>query len=80
MQVDDACVFVAAVLTMTSCCLVASATCILRALPMAGWGTSPSPPISLEVSTITTRLCSSSDSVRAISRMAVVCSSQHHTA
>lgn len=31
-----------------------------RALPMAGCGTSPSPPISLEVSTMTTRLCSSS--------------------
>jgi hypothetical protein len=35
-------------------------TCMRRAPPMAGCGTSPSPPISLEVSTITTRLCSSS--------------------
>lgn len=35
-------------------------TCMRRALPMAGCGTSPSPPISLEVSTMTTRLCSSS--------------------
>lgn len=59
-------------LTMTWCCLDASATCIRRAPPMAWCGTSPSPPISLEVSTITTRLCSSSERVRAISRMAVV--------
>ena len=61
-----------AVLTMTRCCMDGSGTGIRRALPIAGWGTSPSPPISLEVSTMTTRLCSSSASVRAISRMTVV--------
>lgn len=59
-------------LTMTRCCMDGSGTGIRRALPMAGWGTSPSPPISLEVSTMTTRLWSSSASVRAISRMTVV--------
>ena len=57
---------------MTLCCMLGSGTCMRRAPPMAGWGTSPSPPISLEVSTITTRLWSSSDSTRAISRITVV--------
>lgn len=38
---------------MTLCCWDGSGTCIRRAPPMAGWGTSPSPPISLDVSTIT---------------------------
>ncbi len=49
-----------------------SGTCIRLAPPIAGCGTSPSPPISFDVSTITTRLCSSSASTRAISRMTVV--------
>ena len=39
---------------------------------MARWGTSPSPAISLEVSTMTTRFFASSDSTRAISRNIVV--------
>lgn len=47
-------------LTMILCCCDGSGTCMRRALPMAGCGTSPSPPISLEVSTITTRFFSSS--------------------
>mmetsp|Transcript_18785 Transcript_18785/g.39140 ORF Transcript_18785/g.39140 Transcript_18785/m.39140 type:complete len:355 (-) Transcript_18785:243-1307(-) len=58
--------------TITLCCLEGSGTCILLALPMAGCGMSPSPPISFEVSTITTRLCSSSASTRAISLTTVV--------
>ncbi len=66
-QISDGCM-----LTMTRCCMEGSGTGMRRALPMAGWGTSPSPPISLDVSTMTTRLCSSSASVRAISRMTVV--------
>jgi hypothetical protein len=37
--------------TMTRCCCDGSGTCMRRAPPMAGCGTSPSPPISLEVST-----------------------------
>lgn len=47
-------------------------TCILLAGPMPTWGMSPSPPISLLVSTMTTRICSSSASIRDISRRAVV--------
>ena len=42
-------------LTITLCCCEGSGTCMRRAPPMAGCGTSPSPPISLEVSTMTTR-------------------------
>ena len=38
---------------MTLCCWDGSGTCMRRAPPMAGCGTSPSPPISLEVSTMT---------------------------
>jgi hypothetical protein len=52
---------------MTWCCRAASGTCMRRAPPMAGCGTSPSPPISFEVSTMTTRRPRSSDSTRAIS-------------
>ena len=40
---------------ITSCWNSGVATCMRRARPMAGWGMSPSPPISLEVSTTTTR-------------------------
>mmetsp|Transcript_11721 Transcript_11721/g.38540 ORF Transcript_11721/g.38540 Transcript_11721/m.38540 type:complete len:265 (+) Transcript_11721:559-1353(+) len=58
--------------TITSCCSVGTATCMRRALPMAGCGTSPSPPISFEVSTMTTRFLRSSLSTRAISRITVV--------
>ena len=47
-------------------------TCIRRALPIEGWGKSPSPAISLEVSIIITRFFISSESTRAISRIAVV--------
>ena len=43
-----------------------------RARPMPGCGMSPSPAISLEVSTMTTRLSSSSASTRAASRSIVV--------
>ena len=57
---------------MTWCCNSGFATCIRRARPIAGWGTSPSPAISLEVSIITTRLPKSSARTRAISRKAVV--------
>mmetsp|Transcript_45619 Transcript_45619/g.87249 ORF Transcript_45619/g.87249 Transcript_45619/m.87249 type:complete len:305 (+) Transcript_45619:729-1643(+) len=57
---------------ITRCCSDGSATCMRRAPPIAGWGTSPSPPISLEVSTMTTRLFSSSESTRASSRITVV--------
>mmetsp|Transcript_26830 Transcript_26830/g.86145 ORF Transcript_26830/g.86145 Transcript_26830/m.86145 type:complete len:401 (-) Transcript_26830:30-1232(-) len=57
---------------MIRCCSLGTGTCMRRAPPMAGCGTSPSPPISLEVSTITTRLWSSSESTRAISRITVV--------
>lgn len=48
------------------------ATCMRRARPMPTCAMSPSPPISLEVSTITTRLFCASDSSRAISRTTVV--------
>ena len=48
------------------------ATCMRRARPMPACAMSPSPPISLEVSTITTRLLCASDSNRAISRITVV--------
>mmetsp|Transcript_10336 Transcript_10336/g.43999 ORF Transcript_10336/g.43999 Transcript_10336/m.43999 type:complete len:215 (+) Transcript_10336:866-1510(+) len=41
---------------ITRCCCEGSGTCMRRAPPMAGCGTSPSPPISLLVSMITTRL------------------------
>ena len=41
---------------ITACCSSGRRTCIRRARPMPGWGMSPSPPISFEVSTITTRL------------------------
>mmetsp|Transcript_43 Transcript_43/g.147 ORF Transcript_43/g.147 Transcript_43/m.147 type:complete len:336 (+) Transcript_43:755-1762(+) len=58
--------------TMTWCCLLGSGTCILLAFPIAGWGMSPSPPISFEVSTMTTRLFSSSARTLAISRTTVV--------
>jgi hypothetical protein len=46
--------------------------CMRRARPMPGCGMSPSPPISLLVSMMTTRLRHSSDSRRAISRTLVV--------
>lgn len=39
---------------MTLCCRDGSGTCMRRAPPMAGCATSPSPPISFEVSTMTT--------------------------
>ncbi len=55
---------------MTSCCRTGSRTCIRRARPMEGCGTSPSPAISLDVSTITTRLLSAK--MRAASRNIVV--------
>ena len=57
---------------MTSCCIEGVRTCIRRALPMAGWGMSPSPAISFEVSTTTTRLPKSSAMTRAASRSIVV--------
>mmetsp|Transcript_2730 Transcript_2730/g.5641 ORF Transcript_2730/g.5641 Transcript_2730/m.5641 type:complete len:218 (+) Transcript_2730:266-919(+) len=57
---------------ITRCCWEGSGTCMRLAPPIAWCGTSPSPPISLDVSTMTTRLCSSSDSTRANSRMTVV--------
>ena len=41
---------------MTACCAVGVGTCIRRARPIAGCGMSPSPAISLLVSTMTTRL------------------------
>ncbi len=50
----------------------AARACMRRARPMPGCGISPSPPISLLVSMITTRLRHSSDSRRAISRTLVV--------
>ena len=55
---------------ITSCCKAGVETCMRLARPTAGWGTSPSPPISLEVSTITTRLFSARR--RAASRSMVV--------
>ncbi len=57
---------------ITSCCSDGVRTCIRRALPMAGCGMSPSPAISLQVSTTTTRLPMSSASTRAASRSIVV--------
>ena len=49
---------------ITSCCREGWATCMRRARPTAGWGTSPSPPISLEVSTMTTRFLLGQDARR----------------
>ncbi len=57
---------------ITSCWSDGVRTCIRRALPMAGCGMSPSPAISFEVSTTTTRLRCSSASTRAASRSIVV--------
>ncbi len=57
---------------ITSCCRAGVRTCIRRALPMAGWGMSPSPAISFDVSTTTTRLPRSSARTRAASRSIVV--------
>ena len=57
---------------ITPSCCAGEGTCIRRARPMAGCGTSPSPAISLEVSTMMTRLWASTDSTRAISRSMVV--------
>ena len=57
---------------ITSCWSDGVRTCIRRALPMAGCGMSPSPAISLEVSTTTTRLPRSSARTRAASRSIVV--------
>ena len=57
---------------MTACCIDGVGTCIRRALPTAGCGMSPSPPISFEVSTIITRFLRSSASTRAASRNSVV--------
>lgn len=57
---------------MTLCCSSQWATCIRRDDPTPLCGMSPSPPISLDVSTITTRFCISSASRRASSLMAVV--------
>ena len=54
------------------CCSIGFGTCIRRALPIAGCGISPSPPISLDVSIITTLFCKSSDNTLAISRITVV--------
>mmetsp|Transcript_6502 Transcript_6502/g.26346 ORF Transcript_6502/g.26346 Transcript_6502/m.26346 type:complete len:344 (-) Transcript_6502:11-1042(-) len=61
----------------TWCCESGLGTCMRRAAPMPGCGMSPSPPISFEVSTITTRRAMPPDSretesTRAISRIAVV--------
>ena len=47
---------------ITACCWSGDGTCMRRARPMPGCGMSPSPAISFEVSTITTRLPSSSAS------------------
>ena len=57
---------------ITSCCRLGVRTCIRRAFPIAGCGMSPSPAISFEVSTTTTRLPCSSASTRAASRSMVV--------
>ena len=57
---------------ITACCSSGEGTCMRRARPMPGWGMSPSPAISFEVSTTTTRLASSSASTRAASRRMVV--------
>ncbi len=55
---------------ITSCCNEGFGTCMRRARPTAGCGTSPSPPISLEVSTMMTRFVSAK--IRAASRSIVV--------
>ncbi len=57
---------------ITSCWRLGVRTCIRRALPIAGCGMSPSPAISFEVSTTTTRLRCSSARTRAASRSIVV--------
>ena len=57
---------------MVRCWRSGEGTCMRRARPMAACGMSPSPAISFEVSTITTRLPSSSASTRAASRSSVV--------
>ncbi len=57
---------------ITACCSVGVRTCIRRASPMPGCGMSPSPAISFEVSTMTTRLPRSSARTRATSRSIVV--------
>mmetsp|Transcript_8349 Transcript_8349/g.22291 ORF Transcript_8349/g.22291 Transcript_8349/m.22291 type:complete len:259 (+) Transcript_8349:1625-2401(+) len=57
---------------ITRCCSSGSGTCMRRARPMPTCGMSPSPPISLLVSTMMTRLCKSSDRARLTSLIAVV--------
>ena len=57
---------------ITSCCFVGDGTCILRALPIALCGMSPSPAISLEVSTTITRFPASSANTLATSLNIVV--------
>ena len=57
---------------ITSCWSAGVGTCMRRARPMPGCGMSPSPAISFEVSTTTTRLSRSSASTRATSRSMVV--------
>ena len=57
---------------ITPCWSVGVRTCIRRASPMPGCGMSPSPAISLLVSTTITRLPRSSASTRATSRSMVV--------
>ena len=57
---------------ITACCSAGVGTCMRRAWPIAGCGMSPSPAISFEVSTMTTRLFMSSASTRATSRSIVV--------
>ncbi len=57
---------------ITACCRSGVRTCMRRARPMPGCGMSPSPAISLEVSTMTTRLSRSSARTRAASRSIVV--------
>ena len=57
---------------ITACCSSGRATCIRRARPIPGWGMSPSPAISLLVSTTTTRFRLSSARIRATSRSIVV--------
>ncbi len=57
---------------ITSCWSDGVRTCMRRALPMAGWGMSPSPAISFDVSTTTTRLSRSTARTRAASRNMVV--------
>ena len=57
---------------MTRCCRSGCATCMRRARPMPACGMSPSPAISFDVSTTTTRRSSSLAKTRAISRSIVV--------